>query len=196
LVLKLIRFAPKNWVLENCVDLSPNEAARRIKQHWVVFTLLLTVTLSMMVVLAARTLVDIFFDSELPGVVLRLFVPLEQVAQMPVFSHLWALAPAAVATDPAPYLLSPYVFSMMVLAFFTIRERSILVTLGRAMREIRIVPFGGDRIGNVSAGGNLTINQCVADKPSQRPLMSLVLPALVSGIVSGLFKLLQTQLGY
>lgn len=178
------------------MDLTHEEAVSRLGQHRAVFAVLLLAALSMWLALAAKTLVGIFVQPGMPTHIARLFAPLEAVSGWPVASYLWSLAPEAEVHDGLAYVLSPYVWVMMVLAFFTIKERGLIRRLSAALRQVRIVPQSNtNRIGNVQAGGNVTINQTIYEKPSEKPLIRLVLPAVVSAVVTGVFTLVQAWLG-
>jgi hypothetical protein len=178
------------------MDLTQDEASSRLSQHRLVFVVLLLTTLSAISVLVAKTLYGIFVQPEMPAQVVRLFAPLAAASGWPVASFLWSVAPDADVNDGLAFVVSPYVWVMMVLAFFTINERGLIQRLSAALRQVRIAPqTNTNRVGNVQAGGSVTINQVIHEKPSEKPLMRLVLTTVVSGVVTGVFALIKAWVG-
>jgi len=178
------------------MDLTPDEASSRLSQHRFLFVVLLLTTLSAISVLVAKTLFGIFVQPDMPYAIVRLFAPMAVVSGWPVASILWSLAPDADVNDGLAFVLSPYVWVMMVLAFFTINERGLIQRLYAALRQVRIVPqSNANHVGNVQAGGNVTINQAIHEKASEKPMMRLLLTTVVSGVVTGVFTLIKAWLG-
>src|ERR1700754_3233531 len=174
------------------MDLTQDEASSSLSQRRLVFVVLLLTTLSVISVLVAKNLSGIFVQPEMPAQVMRLFAPLAAIGGWAVALFLWSVAPDAEVNDSLAFVLSPCVWVMMVLAFFTIHERGLIQRLFAALRQVRFVPRSQtNRIGNVQAGGSVTINQAIHEKDSEKPLTRLVLTTVVSGVVTGIFAVIK-----
>lgn len=178
------------------MELTLDEARARRFQHRIILAVLFALAFSMWMVLAAKSAVDLFLGPHTPGPVARLLRALQDASSLPVVAFLWPLAPDVDGQDPAVYLLSPYVWVAMVLTGFAIWQRTLINRLSGAIDPVRIVANGpANHIGNVWADGNVSIVQGIHDKPAERPLATVLLTTLVSGITSDVFALIQASMG-
>jgi hypothetical protein len=180
------------------MELTREEALRRLCHHRLLWFILASTTSLMLIVFAEKATVDFIVESSSsPVALVRFAKALVQLRELPVISALWIVAPLELE-QAAGFLFAPCAAVMVVLfaSCSCLTERVSNEQLAKVLAHIRIVS-GADHgacncVGDVYANVGVHIPHTFRGKPSARPVLRAVLVAVGFLVAGGLAKVFTT----